>query len=393
MDEQTFSYQGTYYPQGNFIPHYLGQSQIYFKGIPLEHQEPSDPSPAPAIASSPVERKEQRRRQIFERIIENLHDSGLPGAELAITYLTHQFRRNCKEATLSSSGTAIRFFLTFLKGSGKGRLEDATRQDIEAFVEQLQDRGLKIKSVRNRLVGVYSFFQFLIDNDLFVSDILSKKIKLKLPDSLPRAIDPQDVKTLFSVIDHPRNRAMFLLLLRTGMRIGELLDLRPSDVNLQEQKVMIHIGEKNYRGRVVYFSDDAREAMEEWMKARDPQRQCLFYASTRHSLTYATVRVWFKKYLEKAGLAHKGYTMHQLRHTFATDLLNAGMRIECLQPLLGHSTLEMTRRYARLSNKSREAEYFRAMSTIEKEMSDGNDRLDHKLQTASEEKELFAQHG
>jgi len=393
MDEQAFSYQGTYYPQGNFIPHYLGQSQIYFTGIPLEHQEPSDPSPPPAIASSPVERKEQRRRQIFERIIENLHDSGLPGTELAITYLTHQFRRNCKEATLSSSGTAIRFFLTFLKTSGKDRLEDATRHDIEAFVEQLQDRGLKIKSVRNRLVGVYSFLQFLIDNDLFVSDILSKKIKLKLPDSLPRAIDPQDVNTLFSVVDHPCNRAMFLLLLRTGMRIGELLDLRPTDVNLQEQKVMIYIGEKNYRGRVVYFSDDAREALEKWMQTRDPQRQCLFYASTRHSLTYATVRVRFKKYLEKASLAHKGYTMHQLRHTFATDLLNAGMRIECLQPLLGHSTLEMTRRYARLSNKSREAEYFRAMSTIEKEMRDGNDRLDYKLQAAPEEKELFAQHG
>ncbi len=393
MDEQAFSYQGTYYPQGDFIPHNLGQSQIYFTGIPLEHQESSKSSPAIPDAPTPIERREKRRRQIFERIIANLHDSGLPGAELAITYLTHQFRRNCKEATLSSSSTAIRFFLTFLKGSGKDRLEDATRQDIEAFVEQLQDRGLKIKSVRNRLVGVYSFLQFLVDNDLFVSDILSKKIKLKLPDSLPRAIDPQDVKTLFSVIDHPRNRAMFLLLLRTGMRIGELLDLRPSDVNLQEQKVMIYVGEKNYRGRVVFFSDDAREALEKWMQTRDPQRQCLFYASTRHSLTYATVRVRFKKYIEKAGLGHKGYTMHQLRHTFATDLLNAGMRIECLQPLLGHSTLEMTRRYARLSNKSREAEYFRAMSTIEKEMRDGNDRLDHKLQAASEKKELFTQHG
>jgi integrase/recombinase XerD len=393
MGEQAFSYQGTYYPQGNFIPHYLGQSQIYFTGIPLEHQEPSDSSPAPAIASSPVERKEQRRRQIFERIIENLHDSGLPGAELAITYLTHQFRRNCKEATLSSSGTAIRFFLTFLKGSGKDRLEDATRQDIEAFVEHQQDRGLKIKSVRNRLVGVYSFLQFLIDNDLFVSDILSKKIKLKLPDSLPRAIDPQDIKALFSVIDHPRNRAMFLLLLRTGMRIGELLDLRPSDVNLQEQKVMIYIGEKNYRGRVVYFSDDAREALEKWMKVRDPQRQCLFYASTGHSLTYATVRIRFKKYLEQAGIGHKGYTIHQLRHTFATDLLNAGMRIECLQPLLGHSTLEMTRRYARLSDKSRENEYFRAMSIIERGMTDEDSRLDHKLQTVLEEKELFSSHG
>ena len=187
MDEQAFSYQGTYYPQGNFIPHYLGQSQIYFAGLPLEPEEPPDPSPAPAIAPSPVARKEQRRRQIFERIIENLHDSELPSAELAITYLTHQFRRNCKEATLASSNAAIRFFLTFLKGSGKDRLEDATRQDIEAFVEHLQDRGLKINSVRNRLVAVYSLFQFLVDNDLFVTDILSKKIGLKLPDSLPRA--------------------------------------------------------------------------------------------------------------------------------------------------------------------------------------------------------------
>jgi integrase/recombinase XerD len=392
MEEQTFSYQGTYYPQGNFIQHYLEQSQTLFTGISLQPQESSKSSPAVSDSFSPVERREKRRRQLFERTIEILQDSELPGAELAITYLTHQFRRNCKEATLSSSGTAIRFFLTFLKDSGKDRLEDTTRQDIEAFVEQQQDRGLKIKSVRNRLVGVYSFIQFLVDNDLFVTDILSKKIRLKLPDSLPRAIDPQDIKALLSVLDHPRNRAMFLLLLRTGMRIGELLDLRPSDVNLQEQKVMIYIGEKNYRGRVVYFSDDAREALEEWLKVRDPQRQCLFYASTRHSLTYATVRVRFKKYLEKAGLGHKNYTIHQLRHTFATDLLNAGMRIECLQPLLGHSTLEMTRRYARLSDKSRENEYFRAMSIIERGMTDEDSRLDHKLQTVLEEKELFPSH-
>jgi len=392
MNEQTFAYQGTYYPEGHFIPHYLKQSQTFFQGLALESQLPPDPSPVPKKIPTPVERKEQRRCELFDRILQDLKESELPGEELAVTYLTHQFRRNCKKSTLASSGTAIKFFLTFLKTSGKEHLEDATRQDIEAFVEQQQDRGLKINSVRNRLVSVYSFIQFLVDNDLFVTDILTKKIKLKLPDSLPRAIDPEDIKVLFSVIDHPRNRAMFLLLLRTGIRIGELLDLRPSDVNLQEQKVMIYIGEKNYRGRVVYFSDDAREALEKWMKLRDPQRQCLFYGSTQHSLTYAAVRVTFKKYLEKAGLGHKGYTMHQLRHTFATDLLNAGMRIECLQPLLGHSTLEMTRRYARLSDKSRENEYFRAMSIIERGMTNEDSRLDHKLQTVLEEKELFSSH-
>lgn len=379
MTEPTFSYHGSYYFQGNFIPHNPGQSQTYFTGLALETQESPAPSSPKSIFPSPIEHREQRRRRLYERIIESLKEKDLPDVELATTYLSHQLRRNCKEATLASSGTAITFFLTFVKASGKGRLADISKQDLEAFVEQLQDKGLEISTVRNRLVAVYGFIQFLVDNDLLVSDVLLKKIRLQLPDPLPRAIDSQDIKTLFSVIDHPRNRALFLLLLRTGMRIGELLDLRVSDVNLQEQKVMIYIGEKNYRGRVVYFSDDAREALEKWMQLRDPQRQCLFYSATRHRLTYATLRVRFRKYLEQAGFAGKGYTMHQLRHTFATDLLNAGMRIECLQPLLGHSTLEMTRRYARLSDKSRENEYFRAMSIIERGTTDEDRRLDHKL--------------
>jgi len=72
------------------------------------------------------------------------------------------------------------------------------------------------------------------------------------------------------------------------------------------------------------------------------------------------------KYLRKAGLQNSGYTVHSLRHTFASELLNAGMRLECLQQLLGHHHIEMTRRYARLTDKTREEEYFRAMAIVEK---------------------------
>ena len=262
-----------------------------------------------------------------------------------------------------------------------------------AFVEHEQDRGLQIRGVRTRLVAVYSFIRYLVDDEILAPDLLTKKIKLKLPDSLPRAIDGEDVKLLFSVIKQSRDKALFLLLLRTGMRIGELLDLQVYDIDLQERKILIHTGEKNSRGRVVYFSDDARVALTEWLKMRSPVKESLFYSAQRYNLSYAAVRSRFNKYLEKAGLTHKGYTIHQLRHTFATELLNAGMRIECLQVLLGHSNLEMTKRYARLNDKSRETEYFRAMSLIEKEMNDGNDRLDHKLQASPEEKKLFTQHG
>jgi site-specific recombinase XerD len=87
----------------------------------------------------------------------------------------------------------------------------------------------------------------------------------------------------------------------------------------------------------------------------------------------------FKKYLRKAGLLHKGYSLHSLRHTYATELLNAGMRLECLQPLLGHTNLEVTRRYARLTDKTREEEYFRAMAVIEKGETCEHYRFDHQL--------------
>jgi integrase/recombinase XerD len=87
----------------------------------------------------------------------------------------------------------------------------------------------------------------------------------------------------------------------------------------------------------------------------------------------------FVVYLKKAGLLNKGYTLHCLRHTFASELLNAGMRLECLQPLLGHTSVEVTRRYARLTDKTREDEYFKAMALIEKGEIHGAYRFDHRL--------------
>jgi site-specific recombinase XerD len=99
------------------------------------------------------------------------------------------------------------------------------------------------------------------------------------------------------------------------------------------------------------------------------------------------------RYVQKAGLLNKRYTVHTLRHTFATELLNAGMRLECLQVLLGHRGIEETRRYARLTDKTREEEYFKAMSRIERGDNRSDDRQPHELATILEATELLAQHG
>jgi site-specific recombinase XerD len=87
----------------------------------------------------------------------------------------------------------------------------------------------------------------------------------------------------------------------------------------------------------------------------------------------------FKTCLKKADLAHKGYTLHCLRHTFASELLNAGMPLQCLQELLGHKSIEMTRRYARLTDNTRQQAYYRAMTIIEKGEIDGHYRFDYQL--------------
>jgi len=362
MADHHFSFQTTYTFSTNFIQGFQGNSGLLF------HQEPKYPEPSsPSI--KPVEtvstRKERQRRQALDRVLQMITVEDFPGQEHAISYMQHKFRRNCKSCTLASSGTAVRFFLAMLKTDGRDLL-NITRQDIEAFIEQEQDRGLEVRSVRNRTQAVYSFIRYLVENEVVGSDILTRRIRMKLPISLPRAIDPVDLKVLFSVMDHTRDSAFFLLLLRTGMRVGELLDLRATDMNLPEKKILIYMGEKNYRGRVVYLSEDAVEAAEAWLAIRDSQQDMLFYSSRKPSLSYAAVRDRFKKYLEKAGLSGKGYTIHCLRHTFASELLNAGLRLEVLQQLLGHSSLEVTRQYARLTDKTREEEYFKAMAVIER---------------------------
>jgi len=210
---------------------------------------------------------------------------------------------------------------------------------------------------------------------------------------LPRAMDPEDVKQLLAVGAKVRDRAMVLLLLRTGMRIGELLNTTVSDLNLGDRKILIYQAEKTQVGRVVYFSDDAREALLAWLAERDPDKQQLFYAQGRDSLGYTAARVMFHKYLDQAGLSQKGYSLHSLRHTFASELLNAGIRLECLQQLLGHAKLEVTRRYARLTDKTREEEYFRAMARIERGATSGHFRRDREFPAVSQEAQPLGPHG
>lgn len=333
-------------------------------------------------------RKSSNQSNTLSNLLNRLSEHQLPGSEHVKQYLFHLNRLNRRPNTLKTHFTPILFFLMFLQ-TAKVRLEEITRNDLGVFIEQEQDRGLKPLSVQCKIKSLCAFIGFLAEREIVNPDVLKKRFRIKVPDSLPRAMDPDDVKAILSVIKDVRNRAMILVLLRTGMRIGELLATKVIDIDLKGKKIMIFEAQKNRVGRVVYLSDDAKRALKVWLKKRDPQRQFLFYSRARDSLCYETARTMFKNYLDKAHLSHRDYTLHCLRHTFASELLNAGMRLECLQQLLGHENIEMTRRYARLTDNTRREEYFNAMSKIEKGEIHGHYQFDFKLQEISEEKELL----
>ena len=175
----------------------------------LPEEQLTPPSIFPDIPSdlTPVGHGEFiRKRRMLAKVLQQLQASGLPGQEQAQTFMLDLYRRNCRPNTLRANSGAIRFFLTFLRHTGKVHLEALNREDLEAFLEHKQDRGLKATSVRSHLVLVKAMVRFLIDREVVRAEVLARNITIKLPELLPRAMDPEDVKQLLAVGAKVRNR-------------------------------------------------------------------------------------------------------------------------------------------------------------------------------------------
>ena len=359
----------------------------------LEPDVQPNPFPSPHVfPSSAAYRRYAEGRRGLEVALKKLADKDLIGQSYVKEFLLDQYRQGCRPNTLRNALTAIDGFLSFIKAFCRNHLEEIIRQDLLAFIEHEQDRGLKASTINTRWRTLKGFLRFVIEKEIIRSDVLGKRIIIKVPDALPRAVDPQDVRRLLAAIDHVRDRAMILVLLRTGMRIGELLNTLVTEVNIKERRIDIYEAEKTRVGRVVYLADDATTALEAWFKERDHRKEYLLYAQGRQTISYVAARMRFVKCLDKAGLSHKHYSLHCLRHTCASELLNAGMPLECVQQILGHSSIEMTRRYARLTDKRRKEQYFKAMAIIERGEIDGHYQLDRELQTLFETQELLPEH-
>lgn len=241
-----------------------------------------------------------------------------------------------------------------------------TFADVAHFVEHLQAKGLAAKTINCKLSAVRQFYEYLRHDQMpEVVNPVRKRDFLREPRPLPRAASEEELGKFFAQIRSVRDRAMFLVLLRSGLRVSEVISLELRDVDLRRQTVRVREG-KNRRERLVYLSPDTVRAVGEYLEQRGWPREGKLFVSEkgqtkRRSLSIRGVQKRLEGYARRAGVR---ISCHGLRHSLATHLLNQGVRLVVVQELLGHAHVTSTQRYARLANRRVREEYFEGMRKI-----------------------------
>jgi len=272
-------------------------------------------------------------------------------------------RRQCAPHTVRSY---LHDWELFLRQVDKPVLA-VTPQDVEAFIEAQQDRGLAATTINRRLASLRRLYVYLRQSDYPDLEVPVQPAlhHLKAPDPLPRGLREEEVQRFFAAIQDVRDRAIFTLMLRAGLRVQEVMALQMEELDLARQQLEIHAS-KNGRDRLVYLSVDAQEALQSYLDQR-PSTLCPYVflvpggRGQGQGISVRGIQKRLEHYAELTGLA---LSCHRLRHTFASQLLNHGADIGTVQALLGHTRVTTTQRYARISNPKAREDYFRGMARV-----------------------------
>jgi len=242
-------------------------------------------------------------------------------------------------------------------------LTQTTTQDIVVFMTASQGAGLAPSTINTQLGLLSAFFAYLRDEGQITQQPVRRWHRLLTPTVLPKPMPDADLVAFFHVIDSVRDRLLFLLMLRCGLRVSEVCALAWDAIDVRAGTVRINRG-KGQVDRIVYLSPDVEQALEVWQAHQTPG-QYLFPSPKRQRshLFRSHINGLMDRYLAAAGLTTH-YSPHCLRHTFATHLLNAGVSLEILQELMGHHSISLTLRYAKLYDTPKKHQYEQAMAQI-----------------------------
>ena len=237
---------------------------------------------------------------------------------------------------------------------------DVKLEDLEHFAAFISDLGIGPRSLARILSGVRQFYRFLVIDGYLEVDPTELLESPKQPNHLPEVLSTAEVDLLEQAIDLSkweghRNRAIIEVLFSCGLRVSELINLKLSNLYIEEQYVRV-MG-KGSKERLVPISPRALDELNYWfadrnvMKIKPGEEDYVFLNRRGQHLTRTMILIMIKRYAVEAGIK-KTISPHTLRHSFATSLLEGGADLRAIQAMLGHESIGTTEIYTHIDTST-----------------------------------------
>lgn len=259
------------------------------------------------------------------------------------------FRENLSKqgrasATILAYGKDIEQLATFVATKGKTELSEITKEDIDSFKDDLSAKNYTTKSISRKINSIKSFFIYVLGNGSIVTNPAIEVTHPKYDIKPPRILDKIEYRALRDACkDDVRMAAIVELLLQTGMRISELANLQVSDINMENNQMVIRAFE-SHPERTIPFNQPAKEALEKYLAVRPKSANThVFITKTGNPFLIRNIRSNLDRYFHNAGIQNA--KVNDLRHTFIAQQLSSGSPLVYISKLAGHKRLSTTEKY------------------------------------------------
>lgn len=268
--------------------------------------------------------------------------------------------------TVNSYISDISFFLSYISSMNK-KVTDVDKNIVRNYLKILSDLKYNNSTIARKLSSLRSYFAYLLANKKIKNNIFNLINNPKKEKKLPNFLTYQEFEDLIFSIDNndiyaKRNKLILELLLASGLRVSELVNIKLEDIDINNKSIRV-VG-KGSKERIVYFNLHTETSLKDYLDnsrsklLKNKKSNYLFINNKSTKLTREGVFEIINKIATKANIKHH-LSPHVLRHTFATFLLNEGADIRSVQTLLGHESLSTTQIYTHITSDALKSEYLK----------------------------------
>ena len=234
------------------------------------------------------------------------------------------------------------------------------------YIDCVLEAKMAPRTINCHISSIRGFYNYLKDEEgLSIENPIITGLMLREPHPLPRYLPDNDVELFLNCVSNKRDFAIFMLMLRCGLRVQEVAKLTLDVIDYRRSQILIRAG-KGAKDRMVFISNDAAVALANYLRERPltKERKVFLAEKGRRKGQPISVRAMQKRMEYYAKMSGVPITCHRLRHTMATQLLNANADLVSIQEILGHTKIKTTQRYSKLSNRKAQQDYFQAMEKV-----------------------------